>query len=129
MTTAEFSTKKEQNIKLKPSYVLPFVLTLGSIPLLLVQPWVAGIISVFGLFLLFQTVTISLQFTQTALEVYRSENIIRSFPYSEWQNWRVFWPPLPILLYFKEVKSIHFLPIIFDPKTLKACLEERCPQN
>ena len=129
MITAELSTKKEQNIKLKPSYVLPLVLTLGSIPLLLVQPWVAGIISVFGLFLLFQTATISLQFTQTALEVYRSGNLIRSFPYSEWQSWRIFWPPLPILLYFKEVKSIHFLPIIFDPKTLKACLEERCPQK
>lgn len=129
MITAELSTKKEQNIKLKPSYVLPLTLTLGSIPLLLVQPWVAGIISVFGLFLLFQTATISLQFTQTALEVYRSGNLIRSFPYSEWQSWRIFWPPLPILLYFKEVKSIHFLPIIFDPKTLKACLEERCPQK
>ncbi|MGC1247514.1 MAG: DUF3119 family protein [Spirulinaceae cyanobacterium] len=129
MTTAEFSAVKKQTIKLKPSYVLPLVLTLGSIPLLLVQPWAAGVISLFGLFLLFQTVTISLQFTATALEVYRSEKVIRSFPYSEWQNWRIFWPQIPILFYFKEVKSIHFLPIIFDPKTLKTCLEERCPRN
>ncbi len=129
MTTAEFSAAKKQTIKLKPSYVLPLVLTLGSIPLLLVQPWVAGAISLFGLFLLFQTVTINLQFTATALEVYRSEKLIRSFPYSEWQNWRIFWTRVPILFYFKEVNSIHFLPIIFDPKTLKACLEKHCPRN
>lgn len=129
MTTAELSTSTKQTIKLKPSYVLSLVLTLGSIPLLFVQPWVAGIVSVFGLFLLFQTVTINLLFTQTALEVYRSDKLIRSFPYSEWLNWRIFWSPIPILFYFKEVQSIHFLPIIFDPKTLKACLEEHCPRN
>ncbi|MEL6164336.1 MAG: DUF3119 family protein, partial [Cyanobacteria bacterium J06628_3] len=50
------------------------------------------------------------------------------FPYSEWQNWRIFWNVIPLLFYFKEIKSIHFLPILFDPKTLKACLEERCPR-
>ncbi|HBB34665.1 MAG TPA: DUF3119 domain-containing protein, partial [Cyanobacteria bacterium UBA9273] len=43
-------------------------------------------------------------------------------------NWRIFWPQLPILFYFKEIKSIHFLPILFDPKQLNTCLEQRCPR-
>jgi hypothetical protein len=33
------------------------------------------------------------------------------------------------LLYFKEVKSIHFLPIIFDSNTLKECLEKYCSKK
>jgi hypothetical protein len=76
---------------------------------------------------LFQTATLRLQFTATALDIYRREGLIRRFPYQEWQNWRIFWGNAPILFYFKEVKSIHFLPILFDPKQLKTCLEQRCP--
>ena len=81
-----------------------------------------------GLFLLLQTVTIRLHFTSTDLDIYRGEKLLRRFPYQEWQNWRIFWDRIPILFYFKEVNSIHFLPILFDPKTLKSCLEERCPR-
>lgn len=115
-------------VELKPSYNIPVVLLVASIPLLVIQPLVGGLIALLGLFLMFQTGTIRLQFTATDLEVYRSGNIIRSFPYREWQNWRIFWDKVPVLLYFKEVNSIHFLPILFDPKTLKACLEQRCPR-
>jgi hypothetical protein len=122
--TASTST---QTIELAPSYTLPLVLIFGAMPLLLVQIWVAGAIALFGLFLLFQAVTLRLQFTQTALDIYRGETLIRRFPYQDWLNWRIFWTPVPILFYFKEVKSIHFLPILFDPKALKTCLEERCP--
>lgn len=103
------------------------VLVIAAIPVLLVQPWVGGAIALFGLFLMFQAATLRLQFTETALDIYRGETLIRRFPYQEWQNWQIFWPAVPILLYFKEVKSIHFLPILFDPKTLKTCLEQRCP--
>ncbi|KOP24168.1 glycerol dehydrogenase [Hapalosiphon sp. MRB220] len=115
-------------VELKPSYNIPVVLVMAAIPLLLVQPWVGGAIAIFGLFLMFQTVTLRLQFTATDLDVYRGEKLIRRFPYQEWQNWRIFWDRVPILFYFKEVKSIHFLPILFDPKTLKTCLEQRCPR-
>jgi len=73
-----------------------------------------------------QTVIIRLSFTGTALEVYRSEQRIRRFPYSEWSNWKIFWEPVPILFYFREVNSIHFLPILFDPKMLRQCLEQHC---
>lgn len=113
----------EQTVELSPSYTLPLALVIGAIPLGFVQPWVSLAIALFGLFLLFQALTIRLQFTATALDVYRSEKMIRRFPYSDWQNWRIFWKPVPILLYFKETKSIHFVPILFDPKMLETCLE------
>jgi len=103
------------------------VLTIAAIPVFLVQAWVGGAIAIFGLFLMFQAATLRLQFTETALDIYRGKTLIRRFPYQEWQNWQIFWSPVPILFYFKEVKSIHFLPIIFDPKMLKTCLEQRCP--
>ncbi|MDJ0598932.1 MAG: DUF3119 family protein [Crocosphaera sp.] len=117
----------QQSIELAPSYKIPIILILIAIATLLIQPWVSLPLALFGLFLLLQTVTIRLQFTPTALDVYRSDQRIRSFPYSEWQNWKIFWQPIPILFYFKEVKSIHFLPIIFDPQALNACLEQFCP--
>jgi hypothetical protein len=116
-----------QTIELAPSYRIPLVLIASAIPILLVQVWVSLAITVFGLFLMIQAVTLRLQFTDTALDITRSSKLIRRFPYSEWQNWRIYWQTVPILFYFKEVKSIHFLPILFDPKTLKSALESRCP--
>ena len=114
-------------IQLAPSYTLPVVLVIAAIPVLLVQPWLGGAIALFGLFLMFQAATLRLQFTESALDIYRGETLIRRFPYQDWQNWRIFWPTVPILFYFKEINSIHFLPILFDPKTLRTCLEQRCP--
>lgn len=116
-------------VELKPSYNIPLVLVIAAIPLLFVQPIVGGLFAILGLFLMVQAVTIRLQFTATDLDVYRGTQLLRRFPYQEWLNWRIFWYPVPILFYFKEVKSIHFLPIIFDPNTLKACLEQRCPRT
>jgi hypothetical protein len=127
VNTTASSTVPAQDIELKPSYTLPLVLVIAAIPLLLVQAWVSLAIAAFGLFLMFQAVTIRLKFTQSALDVYRSDTLIRRFPYQDWLNWRIFWTPVPILFYFKEVKSIHFLPILFDPKMLQTCLEQRCP--
>ncbi|MEA5573166.1 DUF3119 family protein [Calothrix sp. UHCC 0171] len=127
--TTSLTPDKLSTVELKPSYNIPLVLVFAGIPLLLVNPWIGGIFAILGLFLMFQSVIIRLKFTATDLEVYRGETLIRSFPYREWENWRIFWHPVPILFYFKEIKSIHFLPIIFDPKTLKICLEQRCPQK
>jgi hypothetical protein len=115
-------------VELQPSYHIPVVLLIAVIPLLVLQLWLGVVMALLGLFLLLQTVTIRLQFTATDLDIYRGEKLLRRFPYEEWQNWRIFWNGIPILFYFKEVNSIHFLPILFDPKTLKSCLEERCPR-
>jgi len=126
--TKTYASNAASSVELKPSYNIPVVLVIAAIPLIWMQPIAAGAIALFGLFLMFQAVTLRLQFTTTDLDIYRGEKLIRRFPYQEWQNWRIFWNGVPILFYFKEVKSIHFLPIIFDPNTLKTCLEERCPR-
>ena len=126
--TTSFVPSASTTVQLTPSYTLPIVLVIAAIPLLLLSVWVGGAIALFGLFLLFQAATLRLQFSETALDIYRGETLIRNFPYQDWQNWQIFWNKVPILFYFKEVKSIHFLPILFDPKTLKICLEQRCPK-
>ena len=128
MTTSYTSNPASTTVELKSSYNIPLVLVVAAIPMLIVQPWVGGLMGLFGLFLMFQAVTLRLLFTPTDLDIYRGEKLIRRFPYREWQNWRIFWNRVPILFYFKEVKSIHFLPILFDPNTLKTCLEQRCPR-
>jgi hypothetical protein len=114
--------------KLEPSYTIPLILIAAAIPVATIQTWVGLGIGIFGLFLSIQTAIIRLEFTPTALDVYRSNKLIRTFPYREWETWQIFWQPVPILFYFKEVNSIHFLPIIFDPQMLRTCLEDRCPQ-
>lgn len=126
VTVSSPQIQPTQVVELSPSYVIPAVLVLAAIPLFLVRPWIAGIVALFGLFLMVQAATIRLRFTESDLDVYRSNQLIRRFPYREWLNWRIFWQPVPILFYFREVKSIHFLPILFDPNTLRACLEQRC---
>ncbi|AUT04493.1 glycerol dehydrogenase [Nostoc sp. CENA543] len=126
--TSSIAPNFTSTVELKPSYNIPIVLVITAIPLMFVQPLLGAVFALLGLFLLFQAVTLRLQFTATDLDIKRGENLIRRFPYREWQNWRIFWYPVPILFYFKEINSIHFLPILFDPKTLRTCLEERCPR-
>lgn len=127
--TATSTSKSPQTIELAPSYKIPLALIIAALPLAFVQKWISLAIALLGLFLLFQTTTIRLKFTDTALEVYRSETLLRHFPYQDWLNWEIFWSPVPILFYFREVKSIHFLPIIFNPQMLKTCLEKYIPLN
>jgi hypothetical protein len=112
-------------IELAPSYTIPIALVLLAVPLLLVQVWVGLAIALFGTFLMIQSATLRLRFTATDLDIYRGETLIRRFPYADWQNWEIFWSPVPILFYFKEVKSIHFLPILFDPKGLRSALDSK----
>jgi hypothetical protein len=128
VTSTPTVPQSTETVQLAPSYALPIALVGLALPLFLIQPWVSGAIALFGLFLFFQAVTLQLRFTDTALDIYRGETLIRRFPYQDWQNWQIFWSNVPILFYFKEVKSIHFLPILFDPQMLKLCLEQRCPK-
>ena len=128
MTTISTSETK-QTIELAPSYKIPLVLIITALPLAFIEKWISIAIAILGLFLFVQTMTIRLKFTEIALEVYRSEKLLRNFPYQDWLNWEIFWSPVPILFYFREIKSIHFLPIIFDPKMLQTCLEQYFPLN
>ena len=114
-------------VTLSPSYKLPVAIVLLSLPLCFLQIWVGTIVALLGLFLLVQTNSIRLLFTPSALEVRRNDNLLKTFPYAEWESWKIFWPPVPILFYFKEVNSIHFLPVLFDPEELRDRLQTHCP--
>jgi Protein of unknown function (DUF3119) len=115
------------SIELAPNYTIPAILIAAAIPIAVFQLWVGLGLGIFGLFLTVQTAIIKLRFTTIALDVYRGSQLIRTFPYQEWETWQIFWQPVPILFYFKEVNSIHFLPIIFDPQMLRTCLEHYYP--
>jgi hypothetical protein len=111
-------------VELSPRYWVPLAFVAGAVPLLLWQPIAAIVVSLFGLFLLYQAISLRLRFTETALNIYRGDTQIRTFPYKDWQTWQIFWLPVPILFYFREVKSIHFLPMLFEARKLQACLEK-----
>jgi hypothetical protein len=129
MTTNLEAENSTEIIELAPDFKIPGFLMLIAVGFAGVSLWLGGAIAILGLFLTIQTCLIRLQFTDQALNVLRSGKIIRSFPYSDWLNWEIFWSPVPILFYFKEVKSIHFLPIIFNAKTLADCLHKHYPQK
>ena len=93
-------------------------------------PWLlaaAGLPLLFGGFLLLQTWLLRLQFTDSALVVLRSGHEIRRFPYAQWLAWRLFWPGVPVLFYFREERSIHLLPVLFDAIALRRQLQTHLP--
>jgi Protein of unknown function (DUF3119) len=129
VTSIPASTQLPTEVELQPNYTIPLAIVAAAIPVTAIQLWVGLVLGVFGLFLTIQTAIIRLKFTTIALDVYRGSKLIRTFPYSEWETWQIFWQPVPILFYFKEVNSIHFLPIIFDSQMLRTCLEHYRPQS
>jgi hypothetical protein len=98
---------------------------LGLVPLWPGALWLALVVSLFGLFLLLQAAVLRLEFNGEALLVWRQQTLLRRFPYEAWLGWRLFWPGLPVLFYFRERQSIHLLPVLFDAATLQAQLEQR----
>jgi Protein of unknown function (DUF3119) len=122
------SSNSLTDLELAPNYAIAIVLIAVALPLTWWQLWVGLPLLAFALFLLVQTNGIRLKFTALSLVVSRFGKEIRSFPYAEWEDWQIFWQPLPILFYFREVNSIHFLPMLFDPQQLRTCLEQHCPR-
>lgn len=122
------------DVVLAPRFWLPLavvVLGLAVLPLSwLWGPalWPGLVLSLFGLFLLVQSALLRLVFSDDALLVWRQETLLRRFPYSDWLGWRLFWPAVPVLFYFREQKSIHLLPVLFDATALRQQLETRLPQ-
>ncbi len=121
------STTTLSTTELTPSYRLALAVMALALPLGWLQIWVGLVFGSFGLFLLWQTLTLRLRFTPDALQVYRGDTEIRHFPYTQWFYWKIFWHPLPVLFYFREINSIHFLPVLFNPDQLRDCLEHHCP--
>lgn len=112
---------------LNPSYRLPVAFIVVALPLGWLNLWLGLGLAVFGAFLGYQAATLRLFFTGTDLDIYRGDRLIRRFPYSMWLNWRIYGGPLPVLFYFRETESIHFLPVLFDSRGLRAALETICP--
>lgn len=123
--TIDTGTINNETIELPPSFVLPTGLAAIALPLLGVSLWLGLAVALFAAFLLVQAATLRLVFTASDLDIYRGDRRIRRFPYRDWQNWDIFWYYLPTLFYFKETRSLHFLPILFDPTLLRACLEAK----
>ena len=119
------------SVVLAPRFGVPLAVVLLGLACLALLPlwggalWLALVVSLFGLFLLLQTVLLRLEFSADALLVWRQQTLLRRFPYEEWLSWRLFWPGLPALFYFRERQSIHLLPVLFDAATLQSQLEQR----
>jgi hypothetical protein len=96
------------DVVLAPRFWLPLavvVLGLAVLPLSwLWGPalWPGLVLSLFGLFLLVQSALLRLVFSDDALLVWRQETLLRRFPYSDWLGWRLFWPAVPVLFYFRR---------------------------
>ena len=118
-------------VTLAPRYWVPMGVTLLGPASLLSAPlwdgarWLCLALVVFVGFLLLQAGMLRLRFTDDALLVLRLEQEIRRFPYTEWTGWRLFWQPLPVLFYFREIRSLHLLPVLFDATELRSQLEQR----
>lgn len=114
----------DEGVTLAPRYAVPIgVILLGAATLALLPlwggaRWLALAVALFGLFLGLQTAQLRLQFANAELLVRRNGAVIRRFPYATWLSWRLFWRPFPVLLYFREERSVHLLPILFDATAL-----------
>ena len=128
MTTPTRS-KPEETVVLSPSFRLPMALGVIAIALYWVSLWMAIPVGIFAIFLGIQAIILNFHFTPVAFELYRGQQQLRCFPYDQWLNWEIFFEPIPILFYFRETQSIHFLPIVFNGKQLKSALTQRCPKT
>ena len=112
-----------QGVILAPRAWLPLAVVLLGLAAVALNRWAALAVSLFGLFLLLQSQLLRLQFSADALLVWRGSNLLRRFPYEEWLGWKLFWTPVPVLFYFREQRSIHLLPVLFDATTLRQQLD------
>ena len=115
------------SVTLSPDARLPLLVVVLGVALLPLPltPWPTAVVVLFGVFLLIQTASLRLEFEERALIVWQNGRELRRFPYDQWLTWRLFAPWLPGLFYFRETKSIHFLPILFNQKQLREQLELR----
>ncbi len=117
-----------ETVILDPSYNLALGVGAIAIPLGLLNLWVGLVVGLFAIFLAVQATILRIHFTGKALDLYRGEKRLRTFPYTDWSHWEIFWEPLPILFYFNEVNNIHFVPMLFNPQQLRDCAVARCPR-
>ena len=117
----------DKSVTLSPSYRLPIIIIFIGLLFLLtpLRPWPTILISSFGFFLLLQSFTLRLKFTNDDLIVMQMGKELRRFPFINWISWRILLPKLPGFLYFREEASPHLLPILFNRKSLEEQLRLR----
>ena len=117
----------ENSVTISPSVRLPIILIILSFMLLFLKIGnIPTLISAsFSFFLLLQTFTLRIQITQDDFVVMQLGKEIRRFPFNNWLTWKLFFPNLPVIFYFREKSSPHLLPIIFNPDQLKKQLQEK----
>ena len=81
--------------------------------------WPTIVSGSFSFFLLLQTFTLRIKITNEAFVVLQLGKEIRTFPFNNWISWKLFFPTIPVIFYFREKSSPHLLPILFNPKQLK----------
>ena len=115
-STSQSKQTSPESVFLSPAPRLPLLIIISGIPYLPgpLHPWPTVVIVSFGLFLLLQSFTLRLEFTNKDLVVWQLGREIRRFPFKNWLAWRLLLPRLPGLLYFREKASLHLLPILFD---------------
>jgi hypothetical protein len=116
---------RHHHLQVVLTLVVPQVVRVGAVVAAVVV--LALVLVLFGLLLALQASQLRLRFEAEALVVLRLEQEIRRFPYVAWLGWRLFWSPLPVLFYFREERSIHLLPLLFDATALQEQLIQRLP--
>ena len=128
------ATGDDGEVTLAPRFWVPLGVAVLAAPLLaLTSRWGGALwgglaVLAFAAFLALQAAILRLRFSADALLVLRSGTEIRRFPYGDWLSWRLFFPSLPVLFYFREVRTPHLLPMLFDATALRAQLEQRVPR-
>ena len=118
------NSKIEDSVTIAPSFQLPIILILLSFSLLFLQIGsIPTIISAsFSFFLLLQSFTLRIKISKDDFIVLQLGKEIRRFPFKIWLTWKLFFPSLPGIFYFREKSSPHLLPILFNPEQLRDCL-------
>ncbi len=114
-------SKIQEPIIISPAFQLPIILIILSFMLLFLNIgyWPTIVSGSFSFFLLLQTFTLRIKITNDAFVVLQLGKEIRTFPFKNWISWKLFFPIIPVIFYFREKSSPHLLPILFNPEQLK----------
>ena len=120
-------SKTQEPIIISPAFQLPIILIILSFMLLFLNIgyWPTIVSGSFSFFLLLQTFTLRIKITNDAFVVLQLGKEIRTFPFKNWISWKLFFPIIPVVFYFREKSSPHLLPILFNPVQLKNELSKK----
>ncbi len=123
----ESTPKQQPSVTISPSPRLPLLILLLGPALLPLpwHPWTTLVNSLIALALLIQSYSLRLEFAPETLIVWRGDQELRRFPYDDWISWRLFWSEFPTVLYFRERKSPHLIPVLFNADELREQLRTR----